>query len=1128
MRGTCLCLLSRPAAAVAILLALPVHAADTVRAWEETVAIPTYRLGPDTPNPIFYEGRIYQGAKGPIYPYPLTDNLTDEKTPADYKAVFLENRYLRVMVLPELGGRIFEALDKTNGYHFVYRQHVIKPALVGMIGAWISGGVEWNLPHHHRASSFLPVEYTVVENPDGSRTVWVGEIEWRHRLKWSIGMTLRPDRSFLEVTVRLFNRTPLAHSVLYWANLAVHTNEDYQIIFPSDTRIVTHHSKVEFSHWPVSREIYGGADFRSGVDVSWWKNHVKANSMFAWDSTMDFLAGYDHGKQAGTLHVADHNYDPGKKFWTWGRDDHGRMWDELLTDEDGPYLELMTGAWSDNQPDYSWTQPYEVREITEYWYPFRDIGGVKQANVDAAVNLEIEGGRARFGFCVTRPWDEARVTLEAAGRTIFETRTAIAPDKPFVKEVGLPAGVRPEQVTASLAAGGRTLVSYTPVVIEDKPLPEPAKPPPAPESIKTNEELFLTGLRLEQFYNPRVEPYPYYEEILKRDPGDYRANTQLALNYLKRGMYGEAEKHLRRAVERASRNYTRPKDGEALYYLGVALRALGKEPEAADAFHRAAWSFAWRAAANYQLAELACRKREFERALTFLDRSLAMNARNTRAMNLRAAVLRRLGRFGEAEKQLLAAAEIDPLDFFTGNEYYLLLKAKGEEVAADTMLGGFARWIRADVQNCLELAADYGAAGLWDEALDVIARRLARAEDPAKAHPMLHYFRAWYTEQKGGRAEALRYWKDAAAAPMDFCFPFRMEAQQVLRRALEANPNDGRAAYYLGNLLYDHQPEAALEAFALAVKLDPDNRIAWRNLGLARAKAKGDIEGAIQALEKSIEVQPDARVLFELDRFYERAGRPLEERLAMLEKHHRTVLERDDALSREIALLVDLGRYDRALELLKDRHFRRWEGVESVHGLFVDAHIFRGHERFAAKDYRGALADYEAALEYPRNLEEAKSYRDGAYARPYYHIARAHRALGNEAKARDYFSKSIAEADEAFSVRQPTPETMASILYYKGLALRELGRKAEAGQVFSAMIEAAQKTLASGGEVDYYAKFGESGGPESRLAQAHYLIGLALLGRGDAAGARKEFEAALELYPNHRGARRRLRAGPTD
>ena len=1116
------------AVAAAFLVSEPGHAADKVRAWEETVTIPTYRLGPNTPNPIFYEGRIYQGAKGPIYPYPLMDNLTDEKAPADYKAVYLENRYLRIMVLPELGGRIFEALDKTNGYHFVYRQHVVKPALVGMIGAWISGGVEWNIPHHHRASSFLPVDYTVVENPDGSRTIWVGEIERRHRTKWSIGMTLRPDRSYLEVTVRFFNRTPLAQSILYWANVAVHTNEDYQIIFPPDTRIATHHSKVEFAHWPISHEVYGGADFRSGVDVSWWKNHVKANSMFAWGSEEDFHAGYDHGKQAGTLHVADHNYGPGKKFWTWGRDAHGRMWDELLTDEDGPYIELMVGAWSDNQPDYSWTQPYEVREITEYWYPFRDIGGVKQANVDAAVNLEIEDGKARVGFYVTQPWERATVRLQARGRTVFETRTAVAPDKPFLQEVDLPAGVPPEEVTASLSAGGRTLVSYTPLPAKTEPLPKPATPPPAPESIKTNEELFLTGLRLEQFYNPRVEPYPYYEEILKRDSGDYRANTQLALNYLKRGMYAKAEEHLRRAVARITRNYTRPKDGEALYYLGVALRALGKDEEAADAFHRAAWSFAWRAAANHQLAELACRRGEFEQALTFLDRSLAMNARNTRAMNLRAAVLRRLGRTDEAEAQLLAAAKIDPLDFFAGNEYYLLLKARGEELTAGAMLGGFARWIRTDVQNCLELAADYAAAGLWDEALDVIGRRLAREPDAAKAHPMLYYFGAWYAEQKGDRAAAAEYWKAAAAAPVEFCFPFRMEAQQVFRRAMEVNPGDGRAPYYLGNLLFDHQPEAALEAFARAVERDPRNRIAWRNLGLARAKVKGDVEGAIQALEKSIEVQPDARVLFELDRFYERAARPLEERLAMLKKHHETVLERDDALSREIALLVDLDRFDEALALMKDRHFRRWEGVESVHGLFANAHIFRGHERFAAGDYRGALADYEAALEYPRNLEEAKSYRDGAYARPYYYIGRAYGALGNAAKAKEHFEKSIAEAEEAFSVSKPTPETMASILYYKGLSLQELGREAEAGEVFQAMIEAAQQTLARGGEVDYYAKFGEGGRPESRLAQAHYLIGLALAGRGDAAGARREFEAALELDPNHGGARRKLRSLPAD
>ena len=191
---------------------------QSARIWQQPLVIPTYKL--DTPdlNPMFYDGQAYQGAKKKIYPYPFQDKLTDIREDKSYNAVYLENQYLKISFLPEIGGRLFSALDKTNNYDFFYRQHVIKPALIGMLGAWISGGIEWCVLHHHRATTFMSVDYTLAENPDGSKTLWFGEIERRHRMKWIIGATLYPDKSYLEVTVKIFNRTPFPSSFLYWAN----------------------------------------------------------------------------------------------------------------------------------------------------------------------------------------------------------------------------------------------------------------------------------------------------------------------------------------------------------------------------------------------------------------------------------------------------------------------------------------------------------------------------------------------------------------------------------------------------------------------------------------------------------------------------------------------------------------------------------------------------------------------------------------------------------------------------------------------------------------------------------------------------------------------------------------------
>src|ERR1700733_8321935 len=189
-------------------LPLAVAADDGVKVYERDEVIPTYLSGAPEPNPMFYFGRESQGAEGRIYPYPLYDNLTTKRGEKSYHLVYLENEYVKIGIAPEIGGRLLSALDKTDNYDFIYHQHVIKPALIGLIGAWISGGIEWNIPHHHRASTFLPVQYKTEENPDGSKTIWVGELEIRQRMRWAVGYTLRPGKSYLEASVRIVNRTP--------------------------------------------------------------------------------------------------------------------------------------------------------------------------------------------------------------------------------------------------------------------------------------------------------------------------------------------------------------------------------------------------------------------------------------------------------------------------------------------------------------------------------------------------------------------------------------------------------------------------------------------------------------------------------------------------------------------------------------------------------------------------------------------------------------------------------------------------------------------------------------------------------------------------------------------------------
>jgi tetratricopeptide (TPR) repeat protein len=1090
-------------------------AASSVKVWEESLTLPTYRLDPPGLCPMFYTHESYQGAKKKIYPYPVQDGVTDIREERTYNALYLENDYLRLCFLPEIGGRLFSALDKTNGYDFFYHQHVIKPALIGMLGAWISGGIEWCVFHHHRNTTFMPVDYTLEDNPDGSKTIWFGELERRHRMRWIMGITLYPDRSYMEVTVKLFNRTAIPHSILYWANVAVHANDDYQVIFPPSVQVVTYHSKNDFSHWPVSNERYRGVDYR-GLDLSWWKNHPEPVSFFAWNLQEDFSGGYDHGRQAGVIHIGNHHVVCGAKLWEWSPGPRGRMWDKILTDADGPYAELMVGAFSDNQPDYSWIKPYEVKIFKQCWYPVRDIGGFKNANQKAAVNLELESNNvARIGFCATSQHSNAKALLSAGGNLILERSIDIGPGKPFTQKVTVPSGIKDTDLKASLvSSSNETLISYQPVVREYEPaLPETVKPPPAPEDIKTIEELYLTGLRLEQIHNPRVDPHEYYQEAIKRDPGDSRTNTILGISDYKRAMFEQAEQKLRKAIKRISAEYTRPGNTEAYYHLGLALRAQKKFDEAYDVFYRATWDYAFHSAAYYQLAELSCKKQDFTSALEHIDHLLSTNALNTKAINVKSAILRQLGKFKEARRLVLSVIAVDPLDFLAINELHLVQRGLGLKRARKTLTDLEAK-MQGRTESYLELATDYGNCGLWDEAIEVLLRPIEGRIDFGGTYPMIHYYLGYFYRQQGDNAKASKHFSSAAKMPTDYCFPFRLESIEVLKAAVKHNSSDARAYYYLGNLLYDLQPEEAIRLWEQSRNIDDSFALVHRNLGWGYYRAMGDIPRAIAGHEKAVACDAgNPRFYVELDRLYEIGNVPLDRRLALFERNHDTVMRRNDSFLREIMVLVLAERYDQALDYLANNHFHVWEGGGEIHDVYVDAHLLRGLHHLKSGNPSEALKDFQLASEYPDNLSVGRPENDRRAAQVAYHTGMAHEVLGEAGKAEEFYKKA---AQQQGTTRWP--ETR----FYQGLSLMKLDQKDLAEKIFDDLIRTGRQRLAERRTSDFFAKFGEGQTTEARQASAHFTLGLGYLGKGQSEAARAEFQNAVDLDVSHVWARAQL------
>ncbi|MDR0700019.1 MAG: DUF5107 domain-containing protein [Tannerella sp.] len=1090
--------------AVTGLLAL-IHVAcsQNVKVEQKTLTLPTYETGTPDADP-FYTGRVYQGAQGYIYPYPLYDVLTDNKTDKAYKALYLDNEYVNVCVLPELGGRIMSATDKTNGYEIFYKQTGIKPALIGMLGAWLSGGVEWNIPHHHRPTSYMPVDWETEENADGSKTVWVGETELRHRIKWSVGVTVYPGRSWVEARVRIMNRTPFVQSMLYWANVSVHCNEHYEVIFPPSTQFGVDHSKVYFTPWPTGETTKGSGE---KVSLAWWKNYTgKSRSIFAWNFDDDFLAGYDHSRQAGTVHVANHHIVNGKKFFLWGNNPSAEMWNTMLSDKDGPYLELMVGAYSDNQPDYSWIGPGETREFTQRWYPIREIRSVKNATDDAAVNLErIAPDKVFLGFNASGKYPNAKVLLKNGESTLFEQNTSIDPATPFVKEIQIPSEIKDPNLRAVLMdANGNELVTYRPVVLEEKPLPETVKGVKPVKEYASAEELYLAGLRIEQFHNARLNPMDFYNEALKRDSMDARVNTVVGIRYARQGNWLLAEKHLLRAMARLSKDYTIVKDPEPHYYLGLIYQMQGKYKEAIDQYWKATWYPTFRHPAYFALAQIASLKGDYTQAKKLLEQSLTVGARNTKALAFQAFLLRKTGEKKAAEKILKQTLDIDPLDYWSlAEQSFLSGKGAAFLDQADDQRGDYL--IR--LQELLEMAIDYGHIGAYPEAISLL-KEAVRLGEPYASSPMVYYYTGFYQLKSGNESAATDCFRKASQQPSAYCFPFRPEEIEILNTALEINASDSKGLYYLGNLYYYlEQKEQGVRAWEEALQIDPSFAQAARNMGFGYSRA-GKLKEAIAACEQSLRADnTNPRLFIELDLLYEQAGKPAAERLALLEKNKATVFKHDDAVLRLLVLYNETGAYDQALKILDSRHFHVWEGGGKVHVIYVDAHLLKGMKLLKGKKYTAAIKEFELADLYPANLEVGRPVDGGHSPKGFYYMGEAYQQLGDTDNAKRCFETASAEPkDQQIPVSENT--------FFRAQALRALGRNFEAGQLVKSLKEEISKQRRNYRLIDEYSKFGEDGSRTERLANLTYLNGLVALYEGDTHKARTELQEALRINRN--------------
>jgi tetratricopeptide (TPR) repeat protein len=1020
-----------------------------VACWEQDVEIATYEPGEPDAFPMFFDQRVYQGSDGRSYPLPFVDSIARRPVLRPWRAIHLENAWIRLMLLPDLGGRIHIGYDKTRGYDFFYRNNVIKPALVGLGGPWVSGGVELNWPQHHRPGTYLPVEVQIERAADGSVTVWHSDLDPMQRMRGTHGIRLRPDQATVELTARLHNRTTEPQTFLWWANVAAAVHEDYQSFFPTDVRHVADHARRAITAFPAADRPYYGVDYpalaaeRPGADrLDRYTNIPVPTSYMITDTVDEFFGGYDHRAGAGFVHWAERGIAPGKKQWTWGDGEIGHAWDRQLTDGDGPYIELMAGVFTDNQPDFSYLAPGETREFSQYWYPIQDVGVVHQATREAALSVDVAAGRARVGLAVVRPLT-ATVRVLADSVLLHEQTVPAAPGAPAL--IDCPAGdarSRDDLVVTVTTADG-PLVDWH---VRPAQTGEPwrATAPALAEQIGSVDELLLTAQHLVQYRHPSRSPRPYLERVLEIDPADSRAHLALAELEHGVGRYPEALAHLDAAAARITRRNLNPRTGDLHHRRALVLERLGRDDEALTSFVKATWDEAYALPGRLGAARVHLRAGRVDQALTEVDRALVADPGSPTAAAVRVIALRRLGRTDQAATVLAAALEADPLD--------PLLRAVAGTL--DT----------ADPTVHLTIAHELAHLGERDLALACADRAAALGPTVfGNAGPVAHYLRAALLADADA-ARAAR--TEARTTDRHLAFPAGLDDHDVLVRALAIDPADPVALGLLGSLLLGARRGAdAREALVAAVAAGSTDPVVLRNAALATVNTTGDLAAADALLGAAIaHGGPRPRLVFERDQLARLRDVGSAERLAALEASGCDLAARDDLTIAHLGLLLDVGRVDEALAILTTREFQPFEGGEGRVIAAYDRACVARAAVLAGTDPVAAAALLDAGLTTPHNLGEGRHPADPCAER-LVAAGDAYAAAGDPRTATQRWRRAR-DGGGALAV---APRPARADDYWVGVAHHRLGETEAAEQVWKAMEQTADELERAPMAPDYFA-----------------------------------------------------------
>jgi len=954
---------ARWASAFVFLLAFSIPLSGQVRVWEGTLKLPTYEEGVPDPNPPFDQfstGRFN-------YPYTLRNEITNTRTEHEWRAVYLENEYLKCSVLPDIGGHLYTCVDKISGQPMFYANPSIKKARIGYRGAWAAFGVEFNFPVSHNWVSMSPVNYAFAEHPDGSASVTVGNIDRVYGMEWMVELTLRPGSTVLEQRVTLSNRSDVRHRFYWWNNAGVQVWDDSRIQYPQ--RFAAAHGFAEVQRWPVDAQ---------GKDLSVIRNQTDGPvSLFTHGSREDFMGVWNPHTNTGTAHFAEYLQVPAKKIWSWGVDADGLDWRKALSDNDSAYVELQAGLFR-NQETYAFLEPRQAISFTEYWIPVRDTGGISRANLAGVVHLERNNAVLTVAFNANRKIAGGAINILDGTTSLLQEKTDLSPERVWKKEVAIPNGAGNLIFELRDSSGGvllRQAEGQYDWVPESQIKLGPQASYKIPEESRRTADDWLQLGKDEELNGNLLAAVQTYERALENFPSSFellKAAGRLDASLCR------FEEALPRLVAVHDRNTS---DTEISYYLGIAYEGLEREEEAADAYREALRLPDFRAAAAVRLAEVQARAGKLAQAKELLTLSLQSAPEDLRAAEELVTVRKALGEAKEAET--IAKEELTrfPLSNFLREEL-------GNPDLAH---------LAGDPYRVLNAAYEYARLGLYRKAIEVLSReypavKADQAEPGSVApqnHPLVVYFRGYCREKLGESPEG--DYAQASRLSTLYIFPSRVEEQRALRAAIRRNEKDATAHYLLGTWDFARgQTDAALSEWNRARELNRKIPVLQVSMGLALLNMKHEFAPALNAFEEGIANDPLNSVNYSgAVAAMTLLGKSAAERVKMLERYP-DLSRMPTSLVYELALSrAEEGNNDAAIDLFKNRFFGREEGGTNVRQVWIEVNLQRALTLARTGHCKDALA---VAKSMGSPLNGLAFTQDGLA--PFLDSARSHFLLG--------------------------------------------------------------------------------------------------------------------------------------